>query len=282
MAEDTIKIGDEEVVAEDAFKSEETGEIAAISQRLSSLELDYYSNVEGSRGAAYARTTMMSPNYKEGSTGWIIKENGDVEFQDGTFRGEIIAETGTIGGWTITASTLYADSQEVILDSGGVVSVGDTSGQHIELDGSNNRLAYFDSSNELRARLEQDGLYLYSATGFESGSFVGSAGGVLSITPNAGAMIVDGQLNITGPLWAQGDLIVSGSIGFPSDLVPETTAQDLGSSTKRWENVWSKTINNSGTINTQNYEVNGNAGVSFGPGAVTSITVENGIVTAIS
>jgi len=53
---------------------------------------------------------LASPNYVSGSSGWIIKENGDVEFAEGLFRGNVrITKDGSI---------------RVVISSGGDVSAG--------------------------------------------------------------------------------------------------------------------------------------------------------------
>jgi hypothetical protein len=110
MAEDSnIKIGSENVQAEDAFPDTFGGGIASLTARLSTLEADFYSNTQGSRGAAYGRNTQMSSNYKQGSNGWIIKENGDVEFNSGVFRGALSAASIDIPDATTTAS-FHVDS----------------------------------------------------------------------------------------------------------------------------------------------------------------------------
>ena len=43
----------------------------------------------------------------EGSSGFRIKDNGDVEFDDATIRGTIYASAGSIGGFTIGATKMY-------------------------------------------------------------------------------------------------------------------------------------------------------------------------------
>jgi hypothetical protein len=47
---------------------------------------------------AIVADSLASSNYKEGSTGWSIKSNGDAEFNNGTFRGAIVGSTIDIGG----------------------------------------------------------------------------------------------------------------------------------------------------------------------------------------
>ena len=68
--------------------------------------------------------TIESDNYVAGTSGWIIEKqnanypDGYAEFQDAVFRGEVTAESGDIGGWTISSSKL--------------------SSGNLDLDGSNN------------------------------------------------------------------------------------------------------------------------------------------------
>lgn len=47
------------------------------------------------------RGFLQSGNFNTGSAGWQILANGNVEFNDGDFRGTITATDGTIGGFTI-------------------------------------------------------------------------------------------------------------------------------------------------------------------------------------
>lgn len=60
------------------------------------------------------KNSIQSGNYTSGSLGFKISDNGDVEFSDGTFRGNLEANTGTIGGFTITSTMLY----------GGIIQTG--------------------------------------------------------------------------------------------------------------------------------------------------------------
>ena len=61
---------------------------------------------------------MKSSNFVKGSTGWQILYNGDVEFNDGTFRGDLSATTGTFGGWRIDGNTLNSVNNSIVLDAG--------------------------------------------------------------------------------------------------------------------------------------------------------------------
>lgn len=63
---------------------------------------------------------LKSPNYSTGNAGWTIKANGDVEFNNGNFRGDITGASGTFTGAvnatainipdTVTANSFHVDS----------------------------------------------------------------------------------------------------------------------------------------------------------------------------
>ena len=50
--------------------------------------------------------TIQSDNYVAGSAGWSINSNGDAEFDNGIFRGEINATSGEIANWSIDSLSL--------------------------------------------------------------------------------------------------------------------------------------------------------------------------------
>jgi hypothetical protein len=56
---------------------------------------------------------MQTKNFESGSLGWRIKGNGDVEFNDGIFRGTITATAGEIGGWSIDATRIYSTNIDI-------------------------------------------------------------------------------------------------------------------------------------------------------------------------
>ena len=100
--------------------------------------------------------TLQSPNYSKGNSGWIIDSSGNVEFDNGNFRGDITgssgtfsgtitASSGTIGGWNITATNLRSGASDaasnVLIDSANsLLRLGPTTGNYITLDGSNLRI----------------------------------------------------------------------------------------------------------------------------------------------
>jgi hypothetical protein len=51
-----------------------------------------------------ANKLIETNNFVSGTSGWQIKGNGDAEFANGTFRGTVTANAGTIGGFNIGSS----------------------------------------------------------------------------------------------------------------------------------------------------------------------------------
>lgn len=66
---------------------------------------------------------IKSANYVTGVSGWTINADGSVEFSNGIFRGYLNASTGTIGGFTINATSLQDVAGLVGLSS--AVTAGD-------------------------------------------------------------------------------------------------------------------------------------------------------------
>lgn len=65
--------------------------------------LDLSNIVSGPNGSVMSGGAFQSPNFSVGVAGWRILANGDVEFNDGTFRGTISASTLDIGGSDATS-----------------------------------------------------------------------------------------------------------------------------------------------------------------------------------
>lgn len=104
-------------------------------------ELARFTNIDARIGnILITENSIQSENFVEGSNGFRIKDDGTVEFSDGTFRGNLEASTGTIGGWTITSDKLYATTTGII-QTGANVGTG--------YDG---------------VRLDKDGLHVYNST----------------------------------------------------------------------------------------------------------------------
>jgi len=65
---------------------------------------------------------LQSSNFVSGSTGWQITAEGDLEANDGVFRGDLSATTGTIGGWNINSTSIYTGTED---HSGYTANAGD-------------------------------------------------------------------------------------------------------------------------------------------------------------
>jgi hypothetical protein len=84
---------------------------------------------------------IASANYVAGTSGYIIKGDGNVEFNNGTFRGTITATAGAIGGFSIGSTTITGGSSLVLDSTGTGIITGGTlrtaaSGTRIELTGA--------------------------------------------------------------------------------------------------------------------------------------------------
>jgi len=103
--------------------------------------------VTGGGGSVLNQGTLTSPNYKVGSAGWKLDSNGDLEASSGTFRGTLSASTGTIGGWSINATSIYTGTED---HSGYTANAGDLT---IYSDGSDASIHaknfYLDTSGNL-------------------------------------------------------------------------------------------------------------------------------------
>lgn len=64
---------------------------------------------EGAGNTVQATSSQISPNFQAGTRGWRISANGDVEFNDGIFRGQLIAGSIDIPN-TTTANSFHVDS----------------------------------------------------------------------------------------------------------------------------------------------------------------------------
>lgn len=90
-------------------------------------------------GSIMGAGTLTSPNFSHNNSGWRIDSNGNVEFADGVFRGDITgasgtfsgtlsATTGNIGGFTLSSSALYAGTgaTRIGLDTSSGIYLGAT------------------------------------------------------------------------------------------------------------------------------------------------------------
>lgn len=78
-----------------------------LENRIATLEELMANHSHDDRNTPALHATMYSQNFKSGSSGWQIKDNGDVEFNNGVFRGALSASTIDIGG--SDASSFHVD-----------------------------------------------------------------------------------------------------------------------------------------------------------------------------
>jgi hypothetical protein len=84
---------------------------------------------------------LQSGNFKTGISGWQITGDGNVEFNNGVFRGTLSAVGGSFG--TITGGTFQTS----------------TTGQRVVIDGTNNILSLYDLTNAETIRLGTTSFY---------------------------------------------------------------------------------------------------------------------------
>jgi hypothetical protein len=103
-------------IADDAVDTEQIADLA--------VETDQLDN--DAVTIAKIATSLQSTNYSSGSAGWKILKSGVVEFEQATIRGEVIAATGTIGGYTINSNSLFAGdgNTRVSLSTADGISLG--------------------------------------------------------------------------------------------------------------------------------------------------------------
>lgn len=94
----------EEIIIKDVFDSSSGGSLL---DRVIALEEAMLNHGHTGRGSSTIQSTMRSANFASGEEGWQIKDNGDVEFNNGTFRGAIVGATIDIGG--SDASSFHVD-----------------------------------------------------------------------------------------------------------------------------------------------------------------------------
>ena len=179
------------------------------------------------------RAAIQSPNYVPGTSGWTIKQDGSVEFNNGTFRGTLTAATFLGTNFIINTSGAFFYS--------GMPAAGNLIASIAAVSGTdafgNAYLAGVTSYNgALVAQLAAGGIALQAAAGQIAGNFAGtvSAGaqaGQVIITSggNSGAdpqaeivldsaavagtptVVVVGNLTVQNNTLVQGNLTVTGT-----------------------------------------------------------------------
>lgn len=159
---------------------------------------------------------IQSRNFVSGSAGWQIDNDGNVEFNSGTFRGTLSAASGTLGAITVGTNAWHIDSSgnmwwgsaatyalatasisATMLIKGAIFTA--TTGNRIDLSETTNAITMYSTNNykstivwgdaELRLRMEQAGGY----TTLYAQNDVNSAIEVLRADGDAG-------VSITSPL----------------------------------------------------------------------------------
>lgn len=85
-------------------------------------------------GTVLVRTAIQSEDYVTGVSGWAIFRNGNVEFNNGTFRGSLVAGGGNVivnsGGVHVQAPSL-SSVYDINVNGGFIASASSGSGQKI-------------------------------------------------------------------------------------------------------------------------------------------------------
>ncbi|HUS87957.1 MAG TPA: hypothetical protein VMW91_01075 [Desulfosporosinus sp.] len=93
------------------------------------LEFAHYTKDEARIGNIVVETNaIQSGNFVQGSTGFQIKDNGDVEFNNLTVRGTVYATAGEIGGWSISSDSIYSTSTGSSYITGGTYRTSSNAG----------------------------------------------------------------------------------------------------------------------------------------------------------
>lgn len=163
--------------------------------------------------------TITSSNYVKNKSGWSISQNGDVEFNTGNFRGNIILTQGGVKRLSISESggLQFFDaagnlSGSILGTSGGSISIVPTTG-NVETFGD----VVFSGANAIYPAIDNSTDLGTNVLGFRNGWFSSQLFAVNFFTQ------------------------VSGTGGWSSDCVPDFAGnRNLGSSTKPWGNLYTQ------------------------------------------
>jgi hypothetical protein len=115
----------------DLIKTQNIDDAAITSAKIQNLAVGTAKIADAAISNAKIGNTIESDNYSTGSTGWTIRKstgsfpNGFIEISDAVIRGNITADTGNIGGWSIASNKLTAGNLE--LDAGNTTIKGNYS-----------------------------------------------------------------------------------------------------------------------------------------------------------
>lgn len=138
----------------------------------------YSNTILQNKNVVQASGEMRSPNYVPGTSGWAMDSDGNLEAQDGTFRGAISASSitgGTIDGTTITGGILQTSA----------------SGHRVKITGADDTITFYNSDDDKTIILDGSG---------DSGSFAQvrvGLGGVF-VTANEADFAYGGELYAGG------------------------------------------------------------------------------------
>jgi hypothetical protein len=128
--------------------------------------------------------SIQSTNFLTGNKGFQIKSDGNVEFNNITARGTIVARDGKIGGWTIGQNELYAGS--------GDTRVGLRPGTYPLYAGSN-------IPSSAPFRIDNEG-NLYAQNGIFKGQLQSTVMITNSVNVNSGDLLISSASKIDGDI----------------------------------------------------------------------------------
>lgn len=189
-------------------------------------------------GKRFTNATV-SPNYSSGNSGWKIGENGDVEFNDGNFRGDITGASGTFSGSlaagvSITAPTITGGNISGTTITGGTITGATvqtaTSGERVVLSGSG--LLSYDSS-ALRAAVRSDGFYVYQTDGNLRGYLRSEGSTDLHLqNENGGTLVIESKGTYPVAIYQNGSAVATFLANSNAGLVMQNSMQITGSHIK--------------------------------------------------
>ena len=184
---------------------------------------------------------IYTANYIPGVSGWKIRFDGFAEFSNAIIRGEINANTGTVGGWTITSTTIEAEDtfgNSIILNSNGTIQgnyVIGSSGWQIQADGSAEfndvtvrGTLFADTSSEIPGVVVTEGIIADNITTGTLDTNRLNVSGIITAINNEGSTTIDGAKITTGTIIA--DHIDVSSLSSISANIGTKTAGKLQNS----------------------------------------------------
>lgn len=216
------------------------------------------SNIKNSpNGSVLIGNTFESSNFLPGSTGagWKLDSNGNLEANDGSFRGDISGATGTFTG------NVTVDS----IDIGG----DDATSCHIDTDGNFWLGASIANKLTAPARINNDGEAV-----FEGVTTLGDGSDdTKTIKWDASTLEVNGSVISNNPLYgdgSDGDVVISGGTTLTADMYYDDLTVNVGISLNAGGyRIFVKGIlTNNGTIHRDG--IDGGIGGAGGDGQVGS------------